>query len=313
MQYISDLKEGDQVVEHYLCVSKQILKTKSGKTYYSLLLQDKTGIVDAKIWDLSDGINNFEEKDYIKIDALVVTFQGNIQLNIRRLRKSSEGEYDPKEYVPTSDRDINEMYNQLLGYINSIKDPFLNTLACKFFVDDKQFVEKFKEHTAAKTVHHSFMGGLLEHTLSVVQVCEFFANQYPIINRDLLYTAALFHDIGKMDELSSFPVIEYTDAGQLMGHIVISVEWVNDKIKEIDKFPQKLAFLLKHCILAHHGELEYGSPKKPAILEAIALHFADNVDAKIKTFETMLSNGDEQDDWLGWQRLFDSNMRRTRY
>lgn len=313
MQYISDLKEGDQVVEHYLCVSKQILKTKSGKTYYSLLLQDKTGIADAKIWDLSDGINNFEEKDYIKIDALVVTFQGNNQLNIRRLRKSSEGEYDPKEYVPTSDRDIDEMYNQLLGYINSIEDPFLNTLACKFFVDDKQFVEKFKEHTAAKTVHHSFMGGLLEHTLSVVQVCEFFANQYPIINRDLLYTAALFHDIGKIDELSSFPVIEYTDAGQLMGHIVISVEWVNDKIKEIDKFPQKLAFLLKHCILAHHGELEYGSPKKPAIIEAIALHFADNVDAKIKTFETMLSNGDEQDDWLGWQRLFDSNMRRTRY
>lgn len=313
MQYISDLKEGDQVVEHYLCVSKQILKTKSGKTYYSLLLQDKTGIADAKIWDLSDGINNFEEKDYIKIDALVVTFQGNNQLNIRRLRKSSEGEYDPKEYVPTSDRDIDEMYNQLLGYINSIKDPYLNKLACKFFVDDKQFVEKFKEHTAAKTVHHSFMGGLLEHTLSVVQVCEFFANQYPIINRDLLYTAALFHDIGKMDELSSFPVIEYTDAGQLMGHIIISVEWVNDKIKEIDKFPQKLAFLLKHCILAHHGELEYGSPKKPAIIEAIALHFADNVDAKIKTFETMLSNGDEQDDWLGWQRLFDSNMRRTRY
>ncbi|MCT4631275.1 MAG: CRISPR-associated endonuclease Cas3'', partial [Firmicutes bacterium] len=226
---------------------------------------------------------------------------------------SSEGEYDPKEYVPTSERNTEEMYSKILKYVNDIEDPYLNKLVSKFFVEDKKFITSFKEHTAAKTVHHNFMGGLLEHTLSVVEMCEFFANQYAIINRDLLYTAALFHDIGKISELSSFPIIEYTDPGQLLGHIIISVEWVGEKIKEIDNFPDKLAYLLKHCILAHHGELEYGSPKKPAIIEAVALHFADNVDAKIKTFETMLKKADEQEDWLGWQRLFESNLRKTRY
>ena len=313
MQYIETLREGEQVVEHYLCVSKQVLKTKAGKTYYSLLLQDKTGVLDSKIWDLSDGINNFEEKDYVKVDGLVVSFQGNIQLNIRRLRKSSEGEYDPKEYVPTSDRDVDEMYSELLSHINDINNTYLNTLAKKFFVDDKDFVNRFKQHTAAKTVHHNFMGGLLEHTLSILKICEFFSKQYPILDRDVLYTAALFHDIGKMDELSSFPVVEYTDSGQLLGHIMISVEWVNEKIKEIENFPKDLANIIKHCILAHHGELEYGSPKKPAVIEAVALHFADNVDAKIKTFETLLTSGDNMEDWLGWQRLFDSNIRRTRY
>lgn len=313
MRYIADLREGDQVVEHYLCVNKQVLKTRSGKTYYSLKLQDKTGVVDAKIWDLNDGINDFNEHDYVKIDALVITFQNSIQLNIRRLRKSDEGEYEPKEYVPVSNRDINEMYKEIMDYVKSIENKYLSQLVNKFFVEDKVFIKQFKEHTAAKTMHHNFMGGLLEHTLSVLNLCEFYTKQYPIINKDILYTAALFHDIGKLSELSSFPIIEYTDEGQLLGHIMISIEWISAKIREIPMFPVALANMVKHCIIAHHGELEYGSPKKPQTIEALALHFADNTDAKLMTMQDMLQTSEVEDDWLGWQRMFDSNIRKTRF
>lgn len=313
MRYIVDLKEGEQVQEHYLCINKQVLKTRAGKTYYSLKLQDKTGVVDAKIWDLNDGINDFNEHEYIKIDALVITFQNSIQLNIRRLRKSSEGEYDPKEYIPVSNRDIDEMYNELLTFVNDIDNKYLSTLVKKFFVEDREFIKTFKDHTAAKTMHHSYLGGLLEHTLCVLNMCKFFAKNYKMINKDILYTSALFHDIGKMKELSKFPIIEYTDSGQLLGHIMISTEWVSDKMKEIVGFPEDLANMVKHCILAHHGELEYGSPKKPQTIEALALHFADNCDAKLRTFSDLLETSDIEDNWLGWQRIFDSNVRRTRY
>ncbi|PKM49141.1 MAG: hydrolase [Firmicutes bacterium HGW-Firmicutes-7] len=313
MRYLADIKENDGVLDHYLCVNKQNLKTKAGKSYYSLKLQDKSGILDAKIWDLNDGINHFDEGDYIRIDANAVLFQGGIQLNIRRVRKSSEGEYNPTDYIPMSSKNIDEMFLQLLEYVDTIENKYLRQLVDSFFVEDKKFIKKFKEHTAAKTMHHNFSGGLLEHTLAVVELCSFYAKQYPEIDRDLLYTAALFHDVGKLEELSSFPIIEYTDSGQLLGHIMISVEWVGIKIREIVGFPEKLAFLVKHCILAHHGELEYGSPKKPQIIEAFALNFADNTDAKLKAINNILEVGDTEDDWVGWQRAFDTNIRRTRY
>lgn len=313
MRYLAELKENDQVVEHYLCINKQVLKTKAGKTYYSLKLQDKSGIIDAKIWDLNDGINHFDEGDYIKVDGLVILFQGGYQLNVRRVRKSTEDEYNPRDYIPVSNRDIDEMYKTLLNYVTSITNPYMKQLVNSFFIEDDNFIKKFKEHTAAKSMHHSFCGGLLEHTLSVLELCEFFAKQYKEINRDLLYTAALFHDIGKIYELSEFPIVEYTDPGQLLGHIMISVEMVAERIKKIDNFPIQLANLIKHCIIAHHGELEYGSPKKPLIIEAFALNFADNTDAKLKAINSMLEDNKEEELWLGWQRIFESNIRRTKF
>lgn len=313
MRYLSEIRENEQVIEHYLCVNKQLLKTKAGKSYYSLKLQDKSGTIDAKIWDLNDGINHFDEGDYIKIDALAILFQGNMQLNIKRLRKSTDGEYNPKDYIPMSSRDIEEMYKELMTYIDSIKNIHLKQLVDSFFVEDKVFINRFKNHTAAKSMHHNFSGGLLEHTLSVIELCSFYAKKYTLINRDLLYAAALFHDIGKLEELSDFPIVDYTDSGQLLGHIMISVEWVNNKIREINGFPEKLANLLKHCILAHHGELEYGSPKKPQIIEAFALNFADNTDAKLQAISDIIESTEIDDDWLGWQRMFDGNIRKTRY
>lgn len=311
MRYIGDLRDGDMISETYLCKTKQVLKTKAGKSYYSLLLQDKSGTLDGKVWELSQGIDHFESMEYIHVDGQMVNFQGALQLNIKRVRRSHEGEYDPSDFVPTTGKNINEMYSELLKYISKVKEPHLRQLLESFFVQDTSFAERFKKHSAAKSVHHGFVGGLLEHTLGVAKLCDYYADHYPLINRDLLITAAIFHDIGKMEELSVFPENDYTDDGQLLGHIYIGTEVIGAKIKTMPGFPVALASQLKHCILAHHGELEYGSPKKPSIIEAMALNFADNTDAKLQTMTEFLNSGDEKATWLGMNRLFEANIRRT--
>ncbi len=312
MKFIETLREGERINEIYLCKSKQAALTKSGKPYDNVLLQDKTGTLDAKIWDPgSVGIDEFDALDYIAVTGDVTSFQGNLQLSIKRVRKVGEGEYEPENYLPVSDKDIDEMYQEMMGYIASVKNPYLSRLLHMFF-DDQAFAKAFKFHSAAKSVHHGFVGGLLEHTVSVTRNCNYFAQNYPFLNRDLLLTAAMFHDIGKLKELSTFPANDYTDAGQLLGHIMIGAEWIGEKIREIDGFPEVLANELKHCILAHHGELEYGSPKKPALVEALALSFADNLDAKMETVREVLAGVPENNlQWQGFNRLLDTNIRRT--
>lgn len=312
MKFIETLREGERINEIYLCKSKQAALTKSGKPYDNVLLQDKTGTLDAKIWDPgSVGIDEFDALDYIAVTGDVTSFQGNLQLSIKRVRKVGEGEYEPENYLPVSDKDIDEMYQEMMGYIASVKNPYLSRLLHMFF-DDAAFAKAFKFHSAAKSVHHGFVGGLLEHTVSVIRNCNYFAQNYPFLNRDLLLTAAMFHDIGKLKELSTFPANDYTDAGQLLGHIMIGAEWIGEKIREIDGFPEVLANELKHCILAHHGELEYGSPKKPALVEALALSFADNLDAKMETVREVLAGVPENNlQWQGFNRLLDTNIRRT--
>ena len=312
MKFIETLREGERINEIYLCKSKQAALTKSGKPYDNVLLQDKTGTLDAKIWDPgSVGIDEFDALDYIAVTGDVTSFQGNLQLSIKRVRKVGEGEYEPENYLPVSDKDIDEMYQEMMGYIASVKNPYLSKLLHMFF-DDQAFAKAFKFHSAAKSVHHGFVGGLLEHTVSVTRNCNYFAQNYPFLNRDLLLTAAMFHDIGKLKELSTFPANDYTDAGQLLGHIMIGAEWIGEKIREIDGFPEVLANELKHCILAHHGELEYGWPKKPALVEALALSFADNLVAKMETVREVLAGVPENNlQWQGFNRLLDTNIRRT--
>lgn len=311
MRYINELREGEMVSETYLCKSKQTLKTKAGKNYYSLLLQDKTGTLDSKIWELSAGIDHFEVMDYIRVDGQIVSFQGSLQLNVKRVRRSQEGEYDPADFMPVTSKNVEVMFSELLKQIAKFQEPHIKKLAESFFVEDKDFIAKFKKHSAAKSVHHGFVGGLLEHTLSVVKLCDYYAENYPILNRDLLIAAALFHDIGKLEEISSFPENDYTDDGQLLGHIYIGAEMVGARIRTIPGFPVTLGSELKHCILAHHGELEYGSPKKPAIVEALALNFADNTDAKLQTMTELFNNVDEKTEWIGFNRYFESNIRKT--
>lgn len=313
MKYIDTLREGERVGGIYLCKHKQHALTKNGKPYVSLILQDKTGTLDAKVWDPnSQGIDDFEALDYLEVVGDVISFQGALQMNIKRIRKAQEGEFDPKEYLPVSDRDLNEMYQELAALIHKIENPHLKSLAEGFFLKDSDFQERFQHHSAAKSVHHGFVGGLLEHTLSVMQLCSHFASTYQILNRDLLLTAALFHDIGKLEEISDFPANAYTDDGQLLGHIMIGSEMVGARIRTMEGFPPKLAAELKHCILAHHGELEFGSPKKPALPEAIALSFADNLDAKMETLKELFAAAPAgSTEWLGYNRLLESNIRKS--
>ena len=241
MKYIESLREGERINEIYLCKTKQSALTKAGKPYENVILQDKTGILDAKIWDPgSVGIDDFDSLDYVAVMGDITSFQGNLQLSIKRVRKVQEGEYDPKDYLPVSEKNIDEMYEELI------------------------------------------------------------------------VTAAMFHDIGKLEELSVFPENDYTDEGQLLGHIMIGAEMVGERIRTIEGFPVRMANELKHCILAHHGELEYGSPKKPALAEALALSFADNVDAKMETIREIFTNVPENSvEWQGFNRLLDSNIRRS--
>lgn len=313
MKFIKDLKEGDRVFDIYLCKHKQTAVTKNGKPYESVVLQDKTGTVDAKVWEPNNpGIGDYDTLNYIEVYGDVTNFQGSLQVNVKRIRACQEGEYVPSDYLPVSARDIETMYGELLDLIKSIQNSYLKQLLESFFVADETFVRIFKAASAAKTVHHGFVGGLLEHTLGVTKLCDYYCSAYPVLKRDLLLTAAMCHDIGKTREISAFPENDYTDEGQLLGHIVIGSQMVAEHAAKIADFPSGLLVEVQHCILAHHGKYEFGSPKIPALIEALALNYADDTDAKLETFKEILENNKENTGWLGYNRLFESNLRATR-
>lgn len=313
MKYIKDLTEGARVSDIYLVKSRTSAVTKTGKDYWNVVLQDKTGAVDAKVWDLgSAGIEEFEAKEYVDIVGTVTVFNGALQVKIERARVACEGEYEPADYLPVSKYNIDEMMAELVAMIDKTENPYLKQLLRSFFVEDEEFIGKFRFSSAAKSVHHSFVGGLLEHTLSVAKNCEYFAAHYGVLNRDLLVAAAICHDIGKVREFVPYPENDYSDEGNLLGHIVIGAEMVGERIAAIPGFPTNLANELRHCILAHHGELEFGSPKKPALIEAVALSFADNIDAKMETFMEALDSSLNPAEWMGYNKFIESNIRGTR-
>lgn len=312
MKFIKDYNEGDRVFDIYLCKHKQTAVTKNGKPYENVILQDKTGTIDAKIWEPnSAGINDFDKFDYVEIYGDVSNFQGSLQVSIKRARVCSEGEYQPADYLPVSSRDINEMYGELVGYISSIKNTYIKQLLESFFVQDEEFSKVFRSSSAAKVVHHGFVGGLLEHTVNVTKLCDYYCNAYPILKRDLLLASAMFHDIGKTKELSPFPENDYTNDGQFLGHIVMGSQMISEKAAKIPDFPHDVLAQIQHCVLAHHGKYEYGSPKLPAIIEAMALNHADDTDAKMQTFKELLENTNETG-WLGYNRMFESNLRASK-
>ncbi len=313
MRYINEIREGENVVEHFLCKSKQTLKSRAGKSYLSLKLQDKTGTVDAKVWELNNDIKAFDENEFIKIDGTAIVYQNDIQLNVKRIRRSLEGEYDPMDYIPSTEKNIEEMTKELLGYINTIKNNFVKKLLEEIFINNSVISKKLKYHSAAKNIHHGYMGGLVEHTLSVTQICDFMAPRYKYVDRDILIATAMLHDIGKIYELSDFPENDYTDDGQLLGHIIIGTELITETAKKIDGFPKKLESLLKHSILSHHGEYEYGSPQLPKTIEAFILHCADNMDAKVKVIEEMIDTDNTAGSWVGYQKMLQRNIRKSDY
>lgn len=311
MRYVKDLKEGYAVQDVYLCKTKNSATTKNGKEYINVILGDKTGNVDCKIWNAdSFGINEFEPKDYVYINGEVKSFNGAIQIDIKQIRKADESEYEVADFIPTTKKDVEEMYDSILKCVSQVSNNYLHALLEEFFVNDKELIEKFKLSSAAKSIHHNFAGGLAEHTLGVARLCAFYCKQYPAINQDLLLTSALLHDIGKIYEFTEFPENEYSDEGNLLGHIIIGIEMVTEKAKLIPNFPTDTLNQVKHCIAAHHGKLEFGSPKKPGIIEAMALSYADDTDAKMQTFTQFLEDS-ENYDWT-YIKAFEGSIRMTK-
>jgi len=313
MRFIQDFKEDERIVGHYLCKQKNSLKSRAGKTYLSLKLQDKTGVIDAKVWELSNDIQSFEENDYIKIDGVITTFQNDLQMKVAKIRKSQEGEYDPADYVPRTDKDIDILYKNFLDYIKSIKNQNIKKLLESIFLEDPVIHGSFKTHSAAKQMHHSYMGGLLEHTVAVAKICDFLSETYEFVDRDLLIAGALLHDVGKVVELSPFPVNDYTDDGQLIGHLVMGSELVSRHAAKIEGFPSQLELLIKHMLLAHHGVYEFGSPVLPKTVEAFLLNMADDLDAKTKMFEDAVVKDDTSGMWVGYHKMFARNLRKSGY
>ena len=296
---IKDYKVGDAVNDLLVyCVKKESGVSSKGDNYFSLVLQDSSGTLNAKVWDVNS-VDVFDAKDFIKVTGTMQSFKDAPQLNISTAYRADPSTVKIEDFCPKAPRSVDEMWTEFMEIVGSVKNEYLCKLLNAFFGNEK-IVKRFKENSAAKTVHHAYVGGLLDHSLSVAKICVTLADNYPALNRDLLITVAVLHDIGKIKEIAAFPDNDYTDEGNLLGHIYMGAEMVDIQVRKIEGFPKTLANEVKHCILAHHGGLEYGSPKVPALIEATALSFADDTDAKLRRFSDLLAESED-----GWSERSD--------
>jgi 3'-5' exoribonuclease len=304
--FINQVKKGQTVESTFLVKDKILTKTKAGNPYLSIKLADRTGELEGRIWDNAlDFLPLFEKDDFIRVKGEVDEFQGMLQLRIGRLKRCAEDEIQLEDFLPTTFQDMGKMLAELKDLASQVRHPFLHLLLEAFF-NDEGIMKKFRIAPAAKAVHHVFLGGLLEHTLSVVQLVLLVGPRYRGIDLDLLLTGAVLHDLGKISELSYSRTFDYTDSGRLLGHITLTVGMIDEKIKAIPGFPENLAMLLKHLILSHHGEYEFGSPKRPKTLEALLLHQLDDLDAKMNGFLALIEKErDAPSRWTSYHKLFE--------
>lgn len=299
---VRDLKPGLQVEAIYLLSAKETKVTKAGKPFYRLRLSDRTGTIDCTVWEIEAMPATIKVGDLVSTTARVTEYQGKVQLEATRVLPAPPEAARPQDFLPSTYRDIEELKGFLRFHIDSVYDPDYQALLAKIF-GDPAFLEAFSTAPAAKHNHHAYLGGLLEHTVTVTGMCEFVGQQYGRVDRDLLLTAALLHDVGKVEELSYETVIDFTDAGRFLGHVIQGVALVWAKAKELPSFPESKLHQLLHCLVSHHGELEWGSPKRPKTLEALILHHVDNLDAKVKGFLEIVE-GSRGATWTDLRNLF---------
>lgn len=317
MQFINKLKDGDRLSSIYHIKTKTQAVTKAGKDYYTVKLQDKTGSIDGKIWDIyAPGIDEFDSNDFVYVDGEILSYNGQLQAKITRIRKANDDEYIAEDYFSTSIYNKNDMMTEVEKLISEVKNKNYNKLLKSFFIDDSNMREKYMVHQAAKVVHHSFVSGLIEHSLSTARLAKAIASNYNDINVDLVITASLLHDIAKINEISPFPSNEYTDEGQLIGHLVLGYDMVKSKIRELGGFSEKESVELLHCILSHHGTVEFGSPKLPMLMEAYVVSQADNTDAKLEIMretiaDAKVTNKLDSNGFVGNNKFLGTNFRES--
>lgn len=299
--YVRDLEANQQIHTTFLVGSKDIRQKKSGEPFLSLTLLDKSGDIDAKMWDnVAEVMDTFERDDFLKIKGVTQVFQNKIQLTIHKLQKIDDREADFADFFPSSRHDANEMMAELETIIASFKNPHLKGLLVAFFADP-DIRQRYRIAPAAKTIHHGWLSGLLEHVLSMCKLADFTASHYPIVDRELLLTGVILHDIGKIHELTYQRGFGYSDEGQLLGHIIIAMRMLDEKIRLVDGFPVNLRILVEHMVVSHHGQLDYGSPKVPMFAEAMLLHHLDNLDSKMETVRGALERDKQlEGNWTGW-------------
>ncbi len=305
--YIKDIRERDHVTGSFLVTRKETGISKSGKPYLNLKLMDCSGELEARVWeDAEELAKRFQKNDIVSIKGFAVAYQGGLQVNVTSINALAGNEYDIRDYLPSSRKDPAAMMGELDGIISGMKDPNLKALLTSVF-KDPDVRALFSLAPAAKTMHHPYLGGLLEHTLSICGLADKITGHYKNgINRDLLLAGAMLHDIGKIYELSYRRSFDYTDEGRLLGHITMGIELIDRKMRQIQAFPEKLSVLLKHMLLSHHGHLEFGSPKRPKTIEAIILYYLDDLDAKVSTVQALAENERDKDSsWTPYQKLFD--------
>jgi 3'-5' exoribonuclease len=299
--FVGNLVPNDVVTAQFLVLSKEIRHKKTGEPYLALHLADRTGELEAKMWDnVADVMHTFERDDFVKAKGLVELYQRRLQFTIHKLRRLEDHEIDPADYFPCSERDPDEMFRELQGIIGGLQNRNLRTLLESIFAD-AQLRDLYKLAPAAKSIHHACRGGLIEHVLSLCTLARMTAAHYQNIDVDLLIAGVILHDVGKVEELSYQRSFQYSAEGQLLGHIVLGLRLVGAKIDRLPDFPPKLRALLEHMIISHHGELEFGSPKVPIFAEALLLHHLDNMDSKMDALRSALKRDPQLDsEFTGW-------------
>ncbi len=299
---IASLTPGTTVEAVCLLSGKEARTTKAGKPYFKLRLSDRSGSVDCMVWDVDLMDAQLKTGDLVLVAARVSEYQGRPQLEASRVAPAPPGAADPREFLPSTYRDVDELKGFLRFHLDSVHDRDYAALLALIF-DDTAFFETFATAPAAKVYHHAYLGGLLEHTVAVAEMCDFVGQQYGRIDRDLLLTAALLHDVGKTQELAFETTIDFTDAGRFLGHVIQGVTFITEKVAKLPSFPESKLQQLLHCVVSHHGELEWGSPKRPKTIEALILHHVDNLDAKVKGFLEIVE-GSRDAAWTDLRNLF---------
>jgi 3'-5' exoribonuclease len=313
--YVADLGkfENQAIVAFFAVTTRQLRSRKDGGQYLALTLGDRTGQVESRMWDNFAG-SPFEQGDVVKVRGEVSRYNGRLQINLEKLRLATADEFELADYVPRTNKDVGELWSALAGYVDSFTDHFLQSLV-RSFLDDPIFAAAFREAPAARSLHHAWLGGLLEHVVSLIGICELAARHYPEINRDLLLTGAMLHDIGKLEELRWGTSFDYTLEGRLVGHITMGIGMIEKKLATLPGFPPRLRLLVEHMVLSHHGKLEFGSPKLPMIPEAVLLNFLDDMDAKMhmmrSAFERHEAQGGEAGEMTDWVRAMDRPLLNT--